>query len=114
MTELLYEDKTVRVYRELMTINKYYFPLGSSKTVLWNQVEKLSLIPTDGVEHRWGVCGKYLNNWFPLDSDRKLKKHFIEVVLKGKKTRPSFTPEDPQKCFEVLWKLLSPEAREGK
>ena len=74
----------------------------------------MTLIPTDGVEHRWGVCTKYLNNWFPLDSKRKQKKHFIEVILKGKKTKPSFTPEDPQKCFEVLWKLLSADAREKK
>ena len=114
MTELLYEDKTCRIYKELMVINKYYFPLATSKTITWDSVEKLTLIPTEGVEHRWGICGKYLNNWFPLDTERKTKKHFIEVVLKGKKTRPSFTPEDPQKAFKILWERLTPEGQAQK
>jgi hypothetical protein len=70
------------------------------------------LVNTDGVTHRWGICGKYLNNWFPLDSDRKNKKKFIEIVLKGRKVRPSITPDDPDKVFQIIWENQTKEGQE--
>jgi hypothetical protein len=72
----------------------------------------VSLVNTDGVTHRWGICGKYLNNWFPLDSDRKNKKKFIEIVLKGRKVRPSITPDDPDKVFQIIWENQTKEGQE--
>lgn len=56
----------------------------------------------DGVNHRWGVCGKYLNNWFPYDGNRKNKTKFIEIIEKGKKIRSSITPDDPDLAFKIL------------
>lgn len=111
MAEILYKDKQVTVYKELMVINKYYFPLATSKTILFKDIERLGLMSSEGVEHRWGVSAKYLNNWFPLDIDRKLKHKFIEIVIKGKKTKPSITPEDPDKVFGILWQNLTPEGK---
>ena len=70
MTELLYMDPHVQIYRELIILNKYYFPLGTSKTIYIDDIETISLIDSEGVNHRWGVCGKYLNNWFNLDKKR--------------------------------------------
>jgi len=61
-----------------------------------------------GVEHRWGLSSKYLNNWFPLDNDRKRKHKFIEFVLKGKKVHPSITPEDPDLVFKLIWENQTP------
>jgi hypothetical protein len=66
---------------------------------------------SEGVDHRWGICGKYLNNWFPLDSNRKNKTKFIEIVLKGRKTRPSITPDDPDKVFRIIWENHTPEGQ---
>ncbi len=77
MSSIQYQDKQVVLYKELMLINKYYFPLATSKTIMFSDVEKVALIDSEGVTHSWGVCGKYLNNWFPYDSDRKNKKKFI-------------------------------------
>jgi hypothetical protein len=92
MSEILYHDNQITIYKELIVINKYFFPLATSKTILFSDIATVGLISTDGVTHRWGICGKYLNNWFPYDNDRKNKKKFIEIVLKGRKTRPSITP----------------------
>ena len=77
MTEILYQDRQVIIYKELIVINRYYFPLATSKTILFADMETAALIDTAGVTHRWGICGKYLNNWFPLDSERKNKQKFI-------------------------------------
>ena len=103
MTELLYEDKQVKIYKELIVISKYYFPLATSKTILFSEMETVALVNSDGVTHRWGVCGKYLNNWFPLDNKRNLKNKFIEIKVKGKDIKPSITPDDPDRVFQILW-----------
>jgi len=70
------------------------------------------MINSEGVAHRWGLCGKYLNNWFPLDTDRKNKTKFIEIILKGRKTRPSITPDNPDKVFQIIWEKFTPEGKE--
>ena len=103
MTEILYQDKQVTIYKELMVINRYYFPLATSKTIMFGDIETVGLIDSEGVNHRWGLSGKYLNNWFPLDSDRKNKTKFIEITLKGRKTKPSITPDDAAKVFQIIW-----------
>lgn len=108
---ILYKDNQVTIYDEAMVINKYYFPLATSKTVLFKDIAQLQMHDSKGVEHRWGICGKYLNNWFPIDIDRKLKNKFIEIVLKGKKTKPSITPKNPERVFAILWEKLTPEGR---
>lgn len=111
MSEILYHDNQVTIYKELLIIKKYYFPLATSKTIMISDIDRVTLHSSEGVEHRWGVCGKYLNNWFPYDGNRKSKTKFIEIVLKGKKTRPSITPDDPEKAFKVIWENFTPEGK---
>jgi hypothetical protein len=60
----------------------------------------------------WGLSRKYLNNWFPLDNNRKQKTKFIEIVIRGKKTRPSITPDDPDRVFRLIWENYTPEGRD--
>jgi hypothetical protein len=110
--EPLYEDSQIAVYRELIVINKYYFPLATSKTILFKDIQYILMQSSEGVTHRWGVCPKYLNNWFPLDNHRKKKTKFIEFVLTGKKTRPSITPDYPEKVFQLIWQIRTKEGRE--
>jgi hypothetical protein len=112
MTEILYQDKQVTVYKELIVINKYYFPLATSKTILFADMESAALITTEGVTHRWGICGKYLNNWFPLDPSRKNKEKFIEITLKGKAIKPSITPDDPDKVLKIIWENHTKEGQQ--
>ena len=70
MAEVLYFDNQVTLYRDLIVINKYYFPLATSKTIMFSDIETVGLFDSKGVSHLWGVTGKYLNNWFPLDKSR--------------------------------------------
>jgi len=46
MTQILYQDKQVTVYKELLVINKYYFPLATSKTILFSDMESAALVNT--------------------------------------------------------------------
>lgn len=68
MAEVLYFDKQVTVYKDLILINKYFFPLATSKTIMFSDIESIALHNSDGLDHRWGITTKYLNNWFPLDT----------------------------------------------
>ena len=113
-SEPIYQDKQIKVYREAIVISKYYFPLATSKTILFEEISTVALVNSDGVTHRWGICGKYLNNWFPLDNERKNKKRFIEITLKGKKIKPSITPDDPEKVFQLIWENHTAEGLEYK
>jgi hypothetical protein len=58
---------------------------------------------TDGVNHSWGLCSKYLNNWFNYDSKRKEKKKFISIKIKDKNIKPSITPDNSDKVFQIIW-----------
>jgi len=77
MSEILYEDSQIAVYKELILIKKYFFPLATSKTILFTEIERVTLNSSEGVTHRWGLSTKYLNNWFPWDNNRKNKTKFI-------------------------------------
>ena len=111
MSEVLYFDEQVTIYKDLIVIKKYYFPLATSKTILIQDLQFVALVPSNGAVHRWGVSSKFLNNWFPLDNHRTHKTKFIEFRLKGKKMRPSITPEDPDKVFQIIWQNFNEEGK---
>jgi len=112
MSVILYQDSQITIYPELLLIKKYYIPLATSKTILISEIERVGLYNSEGVTHRWGICAKYLNNWFPYDGNRKNKTKFIEIIVKGAKTRPSITPDDPDAAFKIIWENFTKEGRE--
>ncbi len=113
MTEqILYEDAGLIVTPSYILIRKYYFPLATSKTILFSEVENVQLNSSEGVTHRWGICTKYLNNWFPLDSKRGEKKKFLSIKLKNKDIKPSITPDDPEKVFQIIWENQTEQGRD--
>lgn len=96
----------------MIVIGRYYFPLATSKTILFKDIEKVALIKNDGLTHRWGITRKYLNNWFNYDDIRKCRTKFVEITLKGRRIKPSITPNDPDKVFEIIWANHTPEGKE--
>lgn len=68
--EILYQDDGLILSNTYILIKKYYFPLATSKTILFSDVESVEINSTEGVSNRWGVSTKYLNNWFNLDGKR--------------------------------------------
>jgi hypothetical protein len=110
--EILYKDDGVTLTNTYIQINKYYFPLATSKLVLFDEIESVELNSTEGATHSWGTCTKYMNNWFPLDRKRSGKKKFIALRIKNKNIKPSFTPDDPDKVFQIIWENHTPQGRE--
>lgn len=40
---VLYEDRQVAIYHDLILIKKYYFPLATSKTILIKEIKYMTL-----------------------------------------------------------------------
>lgn len=41
MSEILYQDAQVTVYKECIVVNRYYFPLATSKTIMFADLESV-------------------------------------------------------------------------
>ena len=96
---VLYEDKYCQITVAYIIIYKYYFPLATSKTIMFEDVAKITIEDGTNVNHMWGPSPSYLNNWFHLDKQRKVKDKFLAIKMKGQKILPSLTPEDVRKVF---------------
>lgn len=90
-------------------IYKYYFPLATSRTIMFSEMEKITLESCLNVRHKWGLSTHFANNWFHYDGKRRGKEHFIAIHIKGKRIIPSLTPVDATKVFEILRKLFTPK-----
>lgn len=83
-------------------LKKYYFPLPTSRSILYEEIEKVTLGSSLHFNQKWGISVHDANNWFPYDSKRRNKSLYIGFHLKGKKIIPSFTPLDGAKVFTIL------------
>lgn len=104
--KVLYEDKNVTITEAYITIKRYYQPLMTSKTVLYSEVQSVSIEDGTKVKNSWGISTNYLNNWFQYDPNRKNKNKFISILLKNSRIRPAFSPEDVDKAFDALRKYF--------
>ena len=101
---ILYEDEFCQVSDICILIKKYYFPLATSKTILYSEVSKISLEDGLNVRHKWGPSTHFLNCWFHYDAKRSVKEKFLCFKMKGQRIMPALTPEDPVKLFDILRK----------
>jgi hypothetical protein len=109
----LYEDKYVTITECYILIKKYYQPLMTSKTVLFSDLKTISIEDATKVNNSFGINTHHLNNWFQYDPDRKNKKKFICLELKNSRIRPSITPEDVDKVFDILRKYFQDQDRKS-
>lgn len=108
-----YEDKYCKITDVGIIIYKYYFPLATSRTILYSDIEKVTFESCLNVRHKWGLSTHFLNNWFHFDAKRRGKEHFIAIHIKNRRIIPSLTPEDATKVFEILRVLFTQKIGEG-
>lgn len=96
-----YADDTVRIDSETVTISRYYFPIGRPKTIALESIVAADVRPTNWMM-RWRLWGSSnLTDWLPLDMSRPKKQQAVLLDL-GKRIRPTFTPDDPERVVELL------------
>lgn len=96
-----YRDSTFTIDVESITIHRYYFPIGTSKTIRLDQIRSVSARPTN-IATRWRLWGSSnFRNWLPLELGRPKKRQLIELDI-GKRIRPTITPDDPERTVALL------------
>lgn len=99
--EVLYKDKSILITDQDITINSYYFPLGQSKVISWNQVKKISSQTMTVLNGKYRVWGMGLAPyWF--NSDWRADKDQMLVIDTGHFIKSAITPDD----FEAATKAI--------
>ncbi len=103
-----YHDEFIDLSYNGIKINKYYYPLSKQKEIKIHNIKKIDLIELDRLNGKYtfyGFCWKFY--YYHLDRKRPNKTHGILIEDKDTYFTIGITPNDPQKCFEVLKYLVS-------
>ena len=109
-----YKDDYIEVNQSGLTINKYYFPLFTSKTIPIEKIKTINIFELNAFNGKYRLFGFSLNfNYFHYDPKRSNKTHGILIEEEGNIISIAITPDDPKKCYNVLKYLMS-NVRKGK
>ena len=100
--DILYKDKHVTIYRGHIIIHCYYFPIATSKIILFEDIKKFSIqemTTFNGKYRLWGLNIQCL--WFHLDALRFQKSKCIILDL-GTCIKPAITPENVEIVYSIL------------
>lgn len=100
--DVLYDDGRVRLDTHGLTLRRYYFPTGRSKSLVYDQIRAVHTHPLTWLSGRgrgWGTG--HPRHWLPLDLGR-FRKRVLVVLDVGRWVRPAFTPDDPDTVVELL------------
>jgi hypothetical protein len=100
--QVLYDDGLVKLDRDGLTIRRYYFPLGTSKRIRYDQIRGVQMRHMGaftGKGRLWGT-GDF-QHWFPWDSNRPRKDKAL-ILDVGRRIRPVITPDDPDRVLAIL------------
>ncbi|RMB58939.1 hypothetical protein [Tessaracoccus antarcticus] len=102
MTEDQYEDSTLSVNADTLTIRGYYFPWFGAKRVPLSSIRIVTRLPLTTWGGRWRIWGSTtLQYWANLDVRRTRKDTAFTVDI-GASIMPFITPERPDQFERVL------------
>ena len=106
--ETSYHDSLIDVNNEVLTIQKYNFPIFDKRIVKINNIKNIFMIEMNrgnGKYTFFGFCWKLY--WYHLDRKRPLKTHAIIIQEENNNIKIGITPDDCQKCFKVLNNVIN-------
>lgn len=102
MGNALYDDGSLLLDDEGLTIRRYYFPLCTSKHLLYSAIRGIDVLPLGVLTGRGRIWGTgSLRHWFPLDIGR-LRKPTLVAIDAGDFVKPCVTPTEPERFVEIL------------
>lgn len=103
---VLYKDKSIVITDQDITINSYYFPLGQSKIIPWNNVKSVSTEPLTVLNGKYRMWGMGLKPyWF--NSDWRANKDQMFVIDTGKYIKSALTPDDFESARKAIEKKVA-------
>ena len=106
--ETSYHDNLIDINNNVLTIQKYDFPLFNQKIVKINNIKNICMIDMNRLNGKYtffGFCWKLY--WYHLDRKRPLKTHAIIIEEENNNIKIGITPNDCQKCFKVLNNIIN-------
>ncbi len=106
--ETSYHDNLIDINNNVLTIQKYDFPLFNQKIVKINNIKNIFMIEMNRLNGKYtffGFCWKLY--WYHLDRKRPLKTHAIIIEEENNNIKIGITPDDCQKCFKVLNNIIN-------
>jgi hypothetical protein len=109
MTDPIFQDKKLEIYRDFVIIKDYYAPRLDKKlsiseiSEVW--VENLTVL--GGKYRLWGT-GTFLR-WFPFHLERSSRDKALVIRRKSgliKSTKVTLDAQDPLEAFELICELL--------
>ena len=103
-----YKDECIEVSLNGLIINKYYFPLFTSKTIPIEKIKNINIIELNAFNGKYKLFGLTLNfNYFHYDPKRSNKTIGLLIEEEDNIFTIAITPDDPKKCYNVLRYLMS-------
>ena len=103
-----YHDDLIDVNKQSLTIKKYYFPTLSQKIIKLNKIKSISMLELNRANGKYTFFGfSWTFHYYHLDRKRPCKNHAIIIEEEDNRIKIGITPDNPEKCFSVLNKLLS-------
>jgi hypothetical protein len=97
---ILYEDKYIICDDDALTINYYYFPVGS-KRIPYQKIQKMQKEDMNFWRGGSRIWGGSFSFWFNLDPQRPWKNKLI-IIDEGELTKPVITPDKAEEVWQIL------------
>jgi hypothetical protein len=105
--DVLYDDGSLLLNEDGVTIRRYYFPLAWPKRIRYTAIRDVDARPLDwcsGKGRGWGTA--HPGYWLPLDV-RRWRKPTLLVLDVGQRVKPCVSPDDPQRVIELLHERIT-------
>jgi len=100
---MLYEDNFVALDDSALTVKRYYFPFFTSKTVRFDQIQKVEFWPASVWHGRFRVMGfRDYETWFAWDASRPVREGVFVVILTNAWFRMGFSVENCDQAKQIL------------
>jgi hypothetical protein len=102
MGDVLYDDGSLLLNEDGLTIRRYYFPLAWPKRIRYTAIRHVHIRPMGwfaGKGRGWGTA--HPGYWLPLDL-RRWRKSTLLVLDVRSRVKPCVSPNDPQRVIELL------------
>ncbi|WP_433604894.1 hypothetical protein [Prescottella agglutinans] len=97
-----YEDCTVRIDDQGVTIKRYYFPIPLPKRIPFARIKDVGSTSLPAINGRWRIWGTTdFGTWYNLDPRRPRKDSAVAVDT-GAWISPGFTPDEPDTVVALI------------
>jgi hypothetical protein len=98
----MYTDSLIDITDTDLVIKNYYFPLGNSKHILFNDIEKVQVLENSLFNGSFRLWGGGILAWLALDVLRPKRDAIFRVLVKNSAILAGFTAKSSADVVHAL------------